>query len=249
MKQRILIIDDEPNIRRMMRLALEMDGYEIGEAQDGPAGLQLFGDGAGWDAVVLDERMPGMDGLEVLRRIKEREPEARVIMVTAYASIELAVDAMKLGAKDFVRKPTTPEVLRGALQAALAKEKHPESRATAREIEPARPIQTLTLNGFEIVRYTAPELSKPLQSDEHTFLVKSPGGKSSRVIVKIDPSAVGYVERLTGRHLPASNSFWTQRAERMLADYLWSEGKVPPDGRLVVKAVGRAELLLASRWE
>jgi DNA-binding NtrC family response regulator len=70
-----------------------------------------FGDGSTWDAVLLDQRMPGMDGLETLRQINTRDANARVIMATAYASIELAVDAMKLGATDFVRKPMTPEIL------------------------------------------------------------------------------------------------------------------------------------------
>src|SRR6185437_15515026 len=79
------------------------------------------GDGSAWDAVLLDQRMPGMDGLETLRHINERDATARVIMATAYASIELAVDAMKLGATDFVRKPMTPEVFRNAVAAALSK--------------------------------------------------------------------------------------------------------------------------------
>src|SRR5882762_7291239 len=122
MPDRVLIIDDEEHIRRMMRLTLEAAGHTVGEAGDGPEGLKLYGDGSGWDGVVLDQRMPGMDGLETLRRIKESNPRARVIMATAYASIELAVDAMKLGASDFVRKPMTPETLRNAVAAALAKD-------------------------------------------------------------------------------------------------------------------------------
>src|SRR5437867_11943763 len=95
MSQRTLIIDDEGHVRRMMRLNLETAGYAVGEAADGPQGLAAFGDGATWDIVLLDQKMPGMDGLEVLRGIKERQPTARVIMVTAFASIELAVEAMK----------------------------------------------------------------------------------------------------------------------------------------------------------
>src|SRR4029453_3949462 len=117
----ILIIDDEARIRRMIRLTLETAGYEVGEAGDGTQGLEIFGDGSAWDAVLLDQKMPGLDGLETLRRIKGRAPGARGIMGTAFASIELAVDAMKLGATDFVRKPMTPEVLRGAVTAALSK--------------------------------------------------------------------------------------------------------------------------------
>jgi DNA-binding NtrC family response regulator len=105
MSARILIIDDEAHIRQMMRLTLETAQYQVGEASDGLKGLEVFGDGSAWDVVLLDQRMPGIDGLETLRRLKEQAPEVRVIMVTAFASIELAVDAMKLGATDFMRKP------------------------------------------------------------------------------------------------------------------------------------------------
>ena len=72
------------------------------------------------DAVLLDQKMPGIDGLQTLKRLKERRAGGCVIMVTAFASIELAVDAMKLGATDFLRKPMTPETLRAAVAAALA---------------------------------------------------------------------------------------------------------------------------------
>src|SRR5438046_1134509 len=92
---RLLIIDDEPHIRHMMRLTLEAAGYQVDEAADGQAGLDHYGDGAGYAAVVLDQKMPGLDGLETLARIKEHTSDARVLMVTAFASIELAVDAMR----------------------------------------------------------------------------------------------------------------------------------------------------------
>ena len=58
----------------MTRLTLEAAGYEVGEASDGAQGLELYGDGSNWNAVLLDQRMPGMDGLETLRHIKERQP-------------------------------------------------------------------------------------------------------------------------------------------------------------------------------
>ena len=115
MTKRILVIDDEEHIRQLIRLTLETAGYEVGEAEDGYRGLEAFGDGRAWDVVLLDQRMPGLDGLETLRRMRERSPGARVVMVTAFASIELAVDAMKLGATDFLRKPMTPEMLRNAV--------------------------------------------------------------------------------------------------------------------------------------
>ncbi|HEV2836291.1 MAG TPA: response regulator, partial [Pyrinomonadaceae bacterium] len=145
MAERILIIDDEDHIRRMMRLTLETAGYAVGEAGDGVTGVDLYGEGTYWDLVVLDQRMPGIDGLETLRRLKERNPTVRVVMATAYASIELAVDAMKLGAADFVRKPMTPDTFRNAVAAALAK---PEP---IRSVSSVAPIETVTMNGFSIL--------------------------------------------------------------------------------------------------
>src|SRR3954447_2596661 len=156
MSRRILIIDDEENIRRVTRLTLQAAGYEVGEASDGERGLEAFSDGSSWDAVLLDQRMPGMDGLKTLRHIKECAPNARVIMATAYASIELAVDAMKLGATDFVRKPMTPEILRNAVTASLLKtvlaepaRSRPSSEKPAEH--PHALIQYVTMNGFSFV--------------------------------------------------------------------------------------------------
>src|SRR5215208_6482230 len=77
MSKRILIVDDEENIRRVTRLSLQAAGYEVGEAADGERGLEAFGDGSAWDAVLLDQRMPGMDGLETLRHINERDATRR----------------------------------------------------------------------------------------------------------------------------------------------------------------------------
>jgi DNA-binding response OmpR family regulator len=246
MSRRILIIDDEENIRRVTRLTLEAAGYEVGEAADGERGLEAFRDGSTWTAVLLDQRMPGMDGLETLRQIKERQPNARVIMSTAYASIELAVDAMKLGASDFVRKPMTPQILRNAMTAALAKELPvPEVTAPGSPEEPGEPsIQIITMNGFTILESEGANQ----EPDERRFLVKSPSGSEHEVLVEIDEEAVGYVERMTRRKLPAENSFWTSQAERLLGDYLWKEGKIPPTRRLIVKDVDREELPIAARW-
>ena len=244
MSKRILIIDDEENIRRVTRMALETTGYEVGEAADGERGLEAFGDGSGWDAVLLDQRMPGLDGLETLRQIKQRRPDARVIMSTAYASIELAVDAMKLGAADFVRKPMTPETLRNAVAAALSKRLSVGAAAAVPTVAAGPLIQTITMNGFTILEPEG-ELRVP---DERRFTVKSPGGEEHEVLVRIDEEAVGYVERMTRRPLPAGNSFWTIQAQRVLTDYLWREGKVPPTRSLTVNDVDRDELPVAARW-
>jgi DNA-binding response OmpR family regulator len=249
--KRILIIDDEENIRRVTRLTLEAAGYEVSEAGDGEKGLELFGDGSGWDAVLLDQRMPGMDGLETLRLIKGRAPGARVIMVTAYASIELAVEAMKLGSSDFVRKPMTPEIVRDAVAAALAKSSSPFPAASVREEERETPLRALveyvTMNGFSYVDAPEAEDSQPSAPNERRFLVKNPRGLEKEVVVEIDPEAVGYVERMTRRKLPPSSSFWTVQASNLLSTFLWNEGRLP-DSRLALRNVDRDDLPVAERW-
>jgi CheY-like chemotaxis protein len=247
MSKRILIIDDEENIRRVTRLTLQAAGYEVGEAADGERGLEAFGDGSSWDAVLLDQRMPGMDGLETLRHLKDRQPDARVIMSTAYASIELAVDAMKLGATDFVRKPMTPEIVRNAVAAALAKQQRVREAITPSKTEVAAEplIQIITMNGFTILDSE----DARQEPNERRFVVKSPTGSQHEVLVQIDEEAVGYVERMTRRKLSAENSFWTTQAQRLLGDYLWKEGKVPPTRKLTIKDVDRDELPIAARWQ
>jgi CheY-like chemotaxis protein len=247
MPERILIIDDEDNIRRMMRLTLEAAGYTVGEARDGLEGLKLYADGSNWDAVVLDQRMPGIDGLETLQRLKTSSPRVRVVMATAYASIELAVDAMKLGAADFVRKPMTPETLRNAVAAALAKPAPAEAVTSAVESAPAPAIiETITMNGFSILD---PDENEWQVAGERRFTVVSPTGTHHEVLVQIDEEVVGYVERLAHRRLPPESSFWTEQARRLLANYLWNKGEVPPTRRLVLDQLGRDEVLIAERWK
>ena len=256
MGNRILIIDDEDHIRRVMRMTLEAAGHEAGEAADGPRGLETFGDGSTWDAVLLDQRMPGMDGLETLRRIKERSPGARVIMVTAYASIELAVDAMKLGATDFVRKPMTPEILRNAVTASLAKPVAPRPALSGPAFEqaveqPHPSISRLTLNGFRLWPETDAPGSHPSKPHERAFMVQHPDGRRQHVVVEIAAEAIGYVEERAHRRLSAPNAFWTSQAERVLNGFLWKEGKVPAGGRLTIDVAGidRDVVLMATRWE
>ena len=262
MKKRVLIIDDEQNIRRMMRLALETSGYEVGEAANGEEGLAIFTDGSAWNAVLLDQRMPGLDGLETLRRIKEIDADARVVMATAYASIELAVDAMKIGSTDFVRTPMTPETLRAAVGAAISRRATSgvsDSDATAGHGEKFEQtaVPTLTLNGFEIVAQPSPHQSGEqrvtenqhrLTGNEHRFIVKTPDGQEQEVVVEIASAAVDYVERLTRRRLPPDNSFWALQAERLLGNYLWNQGRIPEGGKLTLSDLSADKVLMAERW-
>jgi DNA-binding response OmpR family regulator len=107
----ILIVDDEKNIRLTLSQALETLGAEIDTAANGEEALAKL-KGREFGLILLDIRMPGMDGMEVLRRVREIRPDIRIIMITAYGTIESAVEALKLGAVDFLQKPFDPEEIR-----------------------------------------------------------------------------------------------------------------------------------------
>jgi CheY-like chemotaxis protein len=119
--ERVLVIDGEKVLRRMADVALEGAGCWVETAADGPEGLARFGTGEDWDLVLLDQWLPGTESLEVLRRMRDRNPDVRIIvisrdgLVSRDASIGLAAEALKAGAIGFWRKPLTP----GALQAAV----------------------------------------------------------------------------------------------------------------------------------
>jgi DNA-binding response OmpR family regulator len=248
--QRVLVIDDEAHIRHMMRLTLEAAGYAVGEAADGLHGLEMCGTDAVWDIVLLDQKMPGIDGIETLRRLRECAPGTRVIMVTAFASIELAVEAMKLGATDFVRKPMTPEILRQTVAAALAKP--PVTAPLGRPAPAARPqrprIETVTMNGFHLVRTSAEARTIAERPGVYHFLVRDPKGQEQDVVVQVDASAVAMVERVIRRPLPLTSSFWQSYAEHTLATYVWDEGRIPSQP-LTITQVERRDMDLAARWE
>jgi len=101
---RILIIDDEKAIRHTLKEILEFEDYQVDQAEDGPAGLDLLIQQK-YDVVLCDVKMPKMDGLEVLERARTLAPDAAFIMVSAHGNIETAVDATKKGAFDFLPKP------------------------------------------------------------------------------------------------------------------------------------------------
>jgi two-component system, OmpR family, alkaline phosphatase synthesis response regulator PhoP len=112
MEQRpILVVDDEKNIRMTMSQSLEPLGASVQTAVNGEEALQKLRNET-FGLVFLDLKMPGMDGMDVLRHIKEERPETRVIIITAHGTISSAVEAMKLGAVDFIQKPFSPADIR-----------------------------------------------------------------------------------------------------------------------------------------
>ncbi len=122
---KVLFIDDEEGIRKVMAISLADAGYEVLTAADGESGLRSCLEQSP-QIVITDIRMPGMDGLEVLRRIKESDPDREVIVVTAFGEMETAVRALQLDASDFITKPIQDEALAIALK--RAKERYSNRR-------------------------------------------------------------------------------------------------------------------------
>jgi CheY-like chemotaxis protein len=236
---RILIVDDEPPIRETMRMALDAAGYRTGTAVDGPEALERFGGGSDWDLVLLDQRMPGMEGLEVLRRIRDRDPAARVVMVTAYGTIELAVEAIKGGAVDFLRKPFTPEVLRGAVKATLAR---PRQSIEAEELSLSHllpsesrvsgpPILFHILNGYEFWPAPLPAGNEEREAGQvrRAYEVKAPSGETRRCVVVLATSVEELVRKETRHDYPPGDELWDTVCRSALADHLWQKAEMPPE--------------------
>ena len=116
---RILVADDERNIRDSIAAYVTGEGIEAVTAADGTAARALI-ESEAFDALVLDLRMPGIGGLDILRWLREGGPELPVIMISAYGDLKDAVQAMKLGARDYLVKPFDPEELLIRLKRILA---------------------------------------------------------------------------------------------------------------------------------
>ena len=114
----VLIVDDEKNIRLTLSLALEKLNLPVDTAVNGEEALKKLAEKS-YALMLLDLRMPGIDGMEVLRRVPEIRPEVKVVIITAWGSIEAAVEAMKLGAVDFLQKPFDAEDVRDLVSSLL----------------------------------------------------------------------------------------------------------------------------------
>jgi two-component system NtrC family response regulator/two-component system response regulator HydG len=167
-KGRVVVIDDEVNAAAALETLLKEDGYTVSRAHDARAGLQLL-EKEEPDVVLTDLRMPGMDGLELLTRIKQIRPETLVILMTAYGTVKTAVKAMKLGAEDYLGKPIDVEELEVVLQRALEKKGLlEEARHLRARLEQKYRFESLVgespemLTVFKAIRQVAPSSASVL---------------------------------------------------------------------------------------
>jgi DNA-binding NtrC family response regulator len=127
-EEKILVVDDEKNILLTVKHALAEQGYLVQTAATGEEALKQLAE-CNFDLLLLDLRLPGIDGLEVLRQAALKRPDIRVVIISAYGTVANVVEAMKLGAVDFLEKPFTPEELRSLVGQVLARRELPEKAA------------------------------------------------------------------------------------------------------------------------
>ncbi|MBE7681947.1 MULTISPECIES: response regulator transcription factor [Paenibacillus] len=118
MNEAVLVIEDEPKIARLLELELQYEGYQVGKAGSGTEGLEMY-HGGQWDLILLDIMLPGLSGIEVLRRIRARDALVPILMLTAKDSVEDKVSGLDLGANDYITKPFRIEELLARVRAAL----------------------------------------------------------------------------------------------------------------------------------
>ena len=117
-KESILIVEDEEKIQRLLELELEYEGYQVGKASDGIEALEAYRSGT-WDLILLDVMLPGLSGIELLRRIRANDTITPVILLTAKGSVEDKVSGLDLGANDYITKPFQIEELFARIRAVL----------------------------------------------------------------------------------------------------------------------------------
>ena len=170
-KKPILVVDDEKNIRLTMSQSLEPLEIPVQTAVNGEEALRKLREGP-FGLVFLDLKMPGIDGMEVLRQIKEDWPKIRVIIITAHGTIETAVEAMKLGAVDFIQKPFSPGEIRELATQVLEREALDEESAVDYVSLIELTKRHISDRGFSAARETARKAiaADPAQPEAYNLL-------------------------------------------------------------------------------
>ena len=183
MSDRILVVDDEKLIRWSLRKNLSTAGYEVTEAEDGNQALDLVQE-EGADLMLLDIRMPGKDGIKVLEHVAEHNPEIPVILMTAFSSVEGAVEAMKRGAFDYLVKPFNHDEVLMVVRKALATTRLQRELALLRQ-QQQREYGTENLVGkSEKMREVCELIRKVAASAATTVLVQGESGTGKDLVAK-----------------------------------------------------------------
>jgi two-component system response regulator PilR (NtrC family) len=179
---RILVVDDEESMRQLLEIALGKEGHRITVAESGKKATELF-DKSSYDLVISDIKMADMSGVEVLRHVKETDPAVPVIMVTAYASAETAVEALRLGAYDYLTKPFKLEELKANIRNALDKVRlEHENLTLKRELKEKQGLDSMI--GGSPVMFELFEHIKSVAATNSTVLITGESGTGKELAAR-----------------------------------------------------------------
>jgi DNA-binding NtrC family response regulator len=181
--QSIMIVDDELIVRESLTKWFRQDGYRVESAEDANHALKLMNEGP-WDLALLDIKMPGMSGLDLQKRLKEIDKNTGVIMITAFASVESAVQALKEGAFDYVTKPIDPEHLSHLVTNALKQRKLAEENVQLREqISDIAKANEIVGESQQVQKVI--ELAKTVSKTDTTVMLRGESGTGKELIARV----------------------------------------------------------------
>lgn len=181
-KSKILVVDDEPGMREFLEIMLQKDNYLVETASDGSEAIQKM-EGDLFDLAVVDVQMPVMNGIEVLKRVNEKNPETTVIMITAFASHETAIEAMKLGAYDYITKPFKIDEIKLVIKKALDKKRlERENSRLRKELETKYGFGNIIGRSSSIVKVF--ELIKRVSELKVNVLITGESGTGKELVAR-----------------------------------------------------------------
>jgi two-component system response regulator PilR (NtrC family) len=178
----IHVIDDEPVIHDVLAQLLTAEGFEVEISASGEEALEKF-PSQSFDVILLDLLMPGMDGIEVLQRIKAVDPQAAVIIITAYGSVESAIAAMKIGALDYVQKPFKHDVLLMAIEKAIERKRLQDENVRLRD-ELRQRFSFASIIGKSQAMKDVFDLVKAAAPTRSTILLQGESGTGKELVAK-----------------------------------------------------------------
>ena len=228
MSSKILVVDDESTILKMMELVLANAGYSVTTAHGGHEALEVYGNGANFDLLITDYKMPEMNGIELEGEILRRDPSAKVLLVSGYGGIDTALEALNKGAMDFLRKPFTPDALRDAVRSVIERDRK-QSPVTAVCREFSR--QSINGSSFELKEKEYDEQFGDLRC---LFEVTTQTGVVPLVVVMpafIQELIKAYID---SDEVPCGGRFFEAICEETVSSALRENNGVPPNEEIVI---------------
>ena len=182
-KGRILIVDDELTVRDSLCRWFRDDGFEVSTAESGNDALTRLADRS-WDVALIDIRMRGMDGIELQRRIHELDPNLITIMMTGYASVDTAINALKNGAYDYILKPLDPDDVAHLVSNALAHRRASQENIRMREVISGHSVQPAHIIGQSVAMQKIYEAIETVGPTEATVLITGESGTGKELVAK-----------------------------------------------------------------